>query len=316
MTEAVVALLQRTLPTEGITPAAFARRVLLDPNFDPDGAQVALCDQGVVGFALALRRRRPLEDAAPEATRGWITLFAVDAACRRQGVGTALFRAAEMWLKAQGCVEVLISPYAPGYWLPGVDEAAYPDARAFLLARGYTAVYRPLSMSVDLDGWTPPPGVCARTQALFERGVICREFEAADTLPLTEFLRREFPGDWQRHLRETMHDILRGQRSETELLLAWEPEPVCISTEIQRLKLVGFAQCDAERFGPFGVAESARGRGIGALLLIEMLARMRRRGLSRAWFMWTNDATADRLYRPVGFVETRRYVVLRYREIS
>ena len=76
-------------------------------------------------------------------------------------------------------------------------------------------------------------------------------------------------------------------------------------------RVLGFAQSEGERFGPFGVAGSARGRGIGAALLVHMLAEMQARGLCSAWFLWTDDATADRLYRAVGFRETRRYAILR-----
>jgi hypothetical protein len=47
------------------------------------------------------------------------------------------------------------------------------------------------------------------------------------------------------------------------------------------------------------------------VLLFRHLEGMRRRGHSVAWFLWTDDTTADRVYRPAGFRETRRYSVLR-----
>ena len=111
-----------------------------------------------------------------------------------------------------------------------------------------------------------------------------------------QFLRREFPGDWQRYLRETMQAIVQGQRPAEELLLALGAESV-----------LGFAQSEGERFGPFGVASSARGRGIGAALLSRALDGMRARGHHNAWFLWTGDEAADRIYRAAGFRETRRY---------
>src|SRR5579871_5146656 len=122
--KAVVALLRAELPAEPISEAAFARKVLLDPNFDPRGAFVAHEAEDantVLGFLLALVRRRPLEDSPPDQDRGWITLFAVAAGKRRQGIGNALFAAAEEWLRTQDRNSVWISPYAPHYWTPGVD---------------------------------------------------------------------------------------------------------------------------------------------------------------------------------------------------
>ena len=65
-----------------------------------------------------------------------------------------------------------------------------------------------------------------------------------------------------------------------------------------------------ERFGPFGVNEALRGRGIGRVLLAAMLSEMLKKGFHVAWFMSTSDAAA-RLYALCGFHETRRYATLR-----
>jgi mycothiol synthase len=301
----VTKLLIQTLPTEDIV-GSFARKVLLDPNFDPAGALVAMDGDWAIGFVLALTRKRPMEDVPMETGRGWITLFAVDRLCRRQGVATALCNAAETWLRAQGCREVWISPYAPGYWMPGVDEAAYPEAIAFLQGRGYTVAYRPLSMALDMEEWRMPESIKAHQAELLRTHVRCEPFQAAWSWHVEEFLRREFPGDWQRYVRETMVDIVKDRRPSADLQVAYETEP-----QTGKCTLLGFAQCEGERFGPFGVAAAARGRGIGAVLLHQTLAHMRECGTKHAWFMWTDDVTAARIYCPAGFHETRRYAVMR-----
>ena len=129
----VVELLQRVLPCEPITEGSFTRRVLLDPNFDHQGAFTAHNTAGdVIGFLLALVRRRPLEDASSDADRGWITLYGVAEQARNQGVGSELLQAAETWLREQGRSTVWISPYAPNYWTPGVDENACAAGLVFL----------------------------------------------------------------------------------------------------------------------------------------------------------------------------------------
>jgi len=298
----VLRLLTQNLPKEPITEANFTRKVLLDPNFDPTGALAAWDAYGeAIGFLLALTRRRPLEDGPADSDRGWITLFAVTAPLRRQGIGTLLFDRAEEWLRQRGCATVSISPYAPNYWTPGVDEAAYPEALAFLKERGYVPVARPLSMDVSLTaGWSVPEWGRERSTALARQGIVMEKFHARHVPALTDFLRREFPGDWQRYLRETMLEITAGRRPADELTLAFEAET-----------LIGFAQSEGERFGPFGVAGSVRGRGVGAALLFHALDGMRARGHHTAWFLWTDDKTADRLYRGAGFRESRRYAMMR-----
>ncbi len=299
--DSVLKLLQKELPVERLSEADFARKVLLDTNFDPSGAYLATDEKGAaIGFALSIKRKRPLEDGVPDLERGWITLFAVESSMQRQGIGTALFDMAEEWLLAHGCSSVWISPYAPNYWTPGVDAAVNPAALSFLSQRGYRTAVRPLAMEALLaENWTIPPSVSSRMARLHSAGLEILPFETSSILPLTDFMTREFPGDWQRYLRETMLDMVAGRRPPKELLLAFD-----------RGILVGFAQSEAERFGPVGVAAAERGRGVGAVLLYQSLARMKARGHTRAWFMWTNDETADRLYSPAGFTVTRRFEVM------
>lgn len=303
----VVELLQRVLPCEPITYSSFTRRVLLDPNFDPQGAFTAHNTAGdVIGFLLALVRRRPLEDAPPDSDRGWVTLYGVAEQARNQGVGSELLQAAETWLRSQGRSTVWISPYAPNYWTPGVDESACAAGLAFLQRRGYAPVYRPLSMNVSLVGWQPPEWIRSKRLELENENeredekIRFAVFRPAYAGQITDFLRQEFPGDWQRYLRDAMLDIVNGRRPESELRLL-----------LQADNIIGFAHSEAERFGPFGVAKAWRGKGLGALLLYNTLEEMQRRGLHNAWFLWTDDQTAQRLYKPAGFHETRRYTVLR-----
>ena len=298
----VVRLLAASMPAERITVGEFTRRVLLDPNFDRKGAPVARSASGeAIGFLLAIARRRSLEDAGDDRDLGWITLFAVKPELRRQGIGSRLLAAGEFYLSCKGCAAVLVSPYAPGYWIPGVDGAAYPEAHAFLEQRGYETVSRPLSMSLQFGpDWTVPASADAKFANLRHEGIVVTPFAPNHALPLVEFLRPSFPGDWQRAARETMDAILAGRRPVSALWIAMSDE-----------RCVGFAQYEGERFGPIGVSESERGRGIGAALMYCVLDSMRREGSARAYFLWTNDATAASFYGATGFREVRRFDVFR-----
>ena len=154
----VVALLRRCLPLENVTEELFTCKVLLDANFRREGALTARSPAGeIVGFVLAIAERGEPAPTLARRERGWITLFAVAPEWRRRGVGGLLFEKAETFLSSQGCASAWISPYGPGYWTPGVDEAAYPEAIAWLPHQGYHPASRPLSMAVDLTAdWSPP----------------------------------------------------------------------------------------------------------------------------------------------------------------
>jgi len=292
-------VLNSALKADPIPRSLFVRKVLLDPNFDPAGAPVALAGEEVVGFGLSLARRVPLEDAPPDTGRGYVTLLAVDPARGRQGIGAELLRRMETYLLECGCSVVMVSPYAPNYFLPGVDVNAYEPALRFFARHGYTEVSRPLSMDCNLLRLRVPDWVQARMEALAKAGVTVEPYYGELVPALREFLRAEFPGDWQRFAREAITRIEQGD-SPTRLWIAHEQG-----------RVIGFSHYEGERFGPIGVAQAERGRGVGQALLYRTLEAMRAQGLHTAFFLWSDDRTAERLYTEAGFVETRRFAVLK-----
>jgi GNAT superfamily N-acetyltransferase len=295
----VVRLLGRSLTKETISSAEFCRKVLLDPNFRPEGAVTARLDGKIAGFILSIIRRQPLEDGAPDFKNGWITLLGVDPAYRKLGIGGELLQSALSYLRAGGVSSAWVSPYAPNYFSPGVDEAAYPEGIEFLKRHGFETAYRPLSMEGCLEKLEVPAEVERTEAGLIERGIAIRELRLGDVIALLEFVRMEFPGDWQRLVRESIDRIAVTSNPRTRIFIA-----------VRDGRCIGFARHDGERFGPFGVGFSARGMGIGGALLFRCLESMKRDGMKKAWLLWTDDRAA-RLYIRAGFSETRRYSVMK-----
>jgi mycothiol synthase len=295
----VIDLLAVAMPADPIPESRFIRQVLLDPNFRAQGAPVAVHDGRIAGFCLSLARQVPLENAPSDADRGYITLFAVAPQAQRQGVGTALIRAAEEYLKSQNRKLVMVSSYAPGYFIPGVDVAAYAPALSFFAKHGYKEVHRPLAMQTSLWDFATPDWVNEKERELVSQGVTITHYTPDLTLPLLEFTRQEFPGDWMRVVREGMGRIAQGD----------PPQRLFIAHEGG--KVLGFSHHDHERFGPIGVAKSQRGRCIGQVLMFRTLHAQRQAGFRAAWFLWSGDETAARLYNVAGFKEIRRFALLK-----
>lgn len=286
-----------TLVQDPISPETFRAKVLLDANFDPAHLLVAEQEGQVAGFVLLLRRKVPFEGVDLEPERAWITAFAVRPEAQRHGLGTALFAAAEQ--AAAGARTLAIAPYVPNYFVPGVDEAAYPGALAFLEARGYQRYARAMSMDAPLAVWNWPEGEREHAAALAERGVVI-ETLAPERLPeFLAFLAEAMPPDWLRHAREILLGTTTGRSGWDQILIAREGE-----------RIVGYSQFDGDHFGPFGVRETHRGAGIGAALLGRTLEQMRQRGSHCAWLLWTEER-AGRLYQRFGFQPSRRFVLLR-----
>jgi mycothiol synthase len=299
----ILDLWERTCPRDVITPASFYRKTLLDPNFDPAGCWVAVdpADSGrIVGYVQAVDRKVPL-GAEWDADTGWVTALMVDPAYQRRGIGQALLEQALAYLKGHGRRYAEFSPYAPHYVLPGLDREAYPAGAAFFQKLGWRVLYSPVAMDRLLYDFTIPPDVVALETQLAAEGVV-EPVRPAYYTRLLAFTDREFYADWTRALREALAAGLPSSR----LYICREGDTI-----------LGFAMFGGydeslERFGPFGVAESQRGRGLGKVLLYRVLAEMKREGCHSAWFLWTGERSpAGHLYHRAGFTTTRRFDILR-----
>jgi GNAT superfamily N-acetyltransferase len=275
----VLSLLAASLPVDPISESRFIRQVLLDANFRAEGAPVAVVNDVPVGFALSVARQVPLENAPSDADRGYVTLFAVHPDHRRKGVGTALLNHCESYLRSQGRKVVMISSYAPGYFIPGVDVGHYAPALSFFARHNYKEVYRPIAMQAPLWAFEVPAWVGEKESAANAAGLRFDAYRPEFTLPLLAFVQKEFPGDWVRVVRAAMDRILGHGDAPSRLVVCHDGRGV----------VLGFSHHDAERFGPIGTSPAHRGRGLGQVLMYRTLAAQRDAGLRAAWFLWSDD---------------------------
>lgn len=284
-----------TMWADPIDAITWRGRYLLDPNFKPETTPVAITpDSGeVIGFVHGYTDRSP----AGPGTDAWVVGFGVRESHRRKGVGTALMQAFDDHVRAIGVTRALYGPYIPSYLTPGIDVSAYAEAVAFLSAIGAEEGARPLSMKASLTNYRTEANVSARERDLERDGVTIRRAEARDIVPLIAFLEEYFP-HWKGDAIGVMRDLFGG-----------DPRAVTLHVAEDHGTIIGYAQTRTERFGPFGVNEAYRGRGVGAVLLSRTLRAMRAEGFHSAWFLWTSDRTA-KLYREHGFEEVRRFVMM------
>lgn len=299
----IIALWNRTLVRDPITAQTFYRKVLLDPNFDPQGVFLVVDRDQILGYVQAVIRQVPLgTDFEPDL--GWITALTVDPQVQRQHWGSQLLERALQYLKNKGRARVEFSPYAPFYVVPGVDRIGYPGALEFFQARGFSVQYSPVAMDKGLVDFTMPRDVQQHIESLEQAGILVEPISPPFYTRLFEFCDREFYADWSRSLREALAMPIDA----TQLMICREGDVVL------GFALFGAYDGHLERFGPFGVAESERGRGLGKALLYRTLEAMKQRGCHSAWFLWTGERSpAGYLYYRAGFEVTRRFDILEKR---
>jgi mycothiol synthase len=296
---ALIELWNAAMTYDRINESVFRIRVLLDANFDPEGLLVAEAGGELRGFVLSIARLVPLFLQGLEPEVGWITAFGVRPQHRRQGIGRQLFGAALARLDKMGRKRVLISPYTPNYFIPGVDLDAYPEAIAFLQASGWQTISTPISMRAELTGLQVPHEILELEHRLVSKdGIMVRPVQSGDLPTLMPFIAKHFGWDWLRFAQEYLLELFGPGSDE-----------VCFLVATQGARIIGYCQQKRERFGPFGVAEEMRHKGVGRLLLFRCLATMLTKGFHCAWFLWTGQEAA-RLYSLAGFRQVRQFAVM------
>lgn len=193
---------------------------------------------------------------------------------RNRGIGSALLREAETLLRPRGRA---VLGHAPDtYIFPGVPMDRHTDAHAFFEKRGYRYSWTACDMALDLTAFAHQPSLDCHDPRLITR------------------MRRNTPEDRAQAGRcsaqiENFGDFFA--RLPDVLLAAWDGAVVggcgvsmehCLYTE---------AWPDANTFGPLGVLEAYRNRGVGMRLCQDALDRLQAQGAKQAYigYTWLED---------------------------
>ena len=276
----------------------FYTRIICDVNFDPALYLLAEENGELVGFAYGTKRRFPCQAAGLQPDNAWIVAMGCHPNHRRKGVGTALVKALEQALAERGTKTLDVGPYATNYFFPGVDQKAYNNGVEFFKSLGYTDKGICCSMDLNLRQYETPSRYLQRQAKLEEEGYKFGSFKMEDCLPLFTFINAHFPY-WMPNIRE---NILQG-RSEESIQLAWNPAR----------EVVGFAMRAMDgtpgRFGPFGVASTQQGTGLGGVLFHNLVRDMVERRIFYTWFLWTGGRNLD-IYGTWGMKAYRTYSMM------
>ncbi len=112
------------------------------------------------------------------------------------------------------------------------------------------------------------PPVEPALEELRAAGLVVRRAQPWELTPVREFVKRHFTQAWA-----------------DEISVGLVRQPVTVYVALREGRLVGFAAYECTRrnfFGPTGVAEEERGRGVGRALLLAALGGLRELGYAYA----------------------------------
>lgn len=302
--QSLLELWARALPLDATTRDEFERRVVLDVNREPDSLLLAFDREGgdaaPIGFIHGVVLHRPIEQTGLLENRGFITVFGVDPARQRHGVGAALLQKAEEFFRARNRKEIVIAPYTPNYFVPGVDKERYASGVSFLKKHGFEEFVEAIAMDAPIGTFEIDPKTLATENKLRTEGVTIEIFSRDWMAEYLDFMRKDMPGPWLEDARRNLIDLTHGRFNADSILVARDHG-----------KIIGYCQYEGQHFGPFGVVDGYQGRGIGSVLLARTLYQMRLRGNHCAFVLWTGERAAQGVYGRLGFTVSRRFAVMR-----
>lgn len=286
----------RVFPKDRMTPDRFVQMAVCDENYDCELSLTAEENGEFLGYALGIYRKFPYGEKGMQEGMGWIPVLFVRPDCRRRGIGTALYDQLEKRMRDAGVREFTLASYSPFYFFPGVDEE-WTESIRFFEKNGYLRNEDGghFWMEQKLAEYRVPPGIERKKEEKIREGFEFRKFKTKDMIKMREFLNENFSVGWRRHVIDA---VQRGTAEETVWICLYRGE---IAGYVQRAM-----DGDPERYGPFGVGEGFRNRGIGSVLLHEMLLDMRGLNLEKAFFKST-EVNGRRLYERQGFYVKRMF---------
>lgn len=239
-------------------------KLLDDPYADPDLCFSAMYRGDLVGFLYAVRRSIRGQEY------GYVKLMAVDAACRRQKIGTLLYEKAEKGLAEKGAQCIRWYDVPLNYFMPGMDPR-YTEAFCFARKHGFSQFGESVNMLVDLNAMS----WCTQKEEkeLLSKGVEVRRATREDMPAILELLSHEW-ALWN-----------------NEVTMAMKDDPPSVHIAFLHQKLRAFSVHNGNNkgtgwFGPMGTHPDMRGMGMGNILLKRCLEDMRLQGHKQAIIPW------------------------------
>ncbi|MBY8979781.1 MAG: GNAT family N-acetyltransferase [Candidatus Lokiarchaeota archaeon] len=230
-------------------------------------------EKPIAGLIVAIRN-------ISEEKKGFIKGCVVDKKYRRQRIGTLIFDELLKRAKVKGIKKITYGPAVPNYWQPGVDIRN--TSLYFFLKKhrfkSHRAIY---NLTVSLD-------VIKNEPVLKKEGYKYERVQPEDFDKIYDFVKQQFPNNtWAAEVKFSLH---------------FNPPTTFIAKNAHN-NIVGWAthsQFFPGSFGPTGVKESLRGKGIGTILFLWCLWDIKQKGLEKSEIMWVVGDTIKFYSKVIG----------------
>ena len=178
----------------------------------------------------------------------------------------------EARLREEGSKRLEYSAFASWHLLPGVD-LRYEKLLDFLLGRGFRKSGECVDYVIDLQAFRIPGRVVRLEEDLVGGGTTIRLAEPGEKDRIRDFVREKSGFSWSFEAARAIGPKGSG---------VWIAED---GGDITAFSV--FGALEHHWFGPIGVSEDRRKKGLGSVLLFKTLQSMKDLGIPRAIIPWT-----------------------------
>lgn len=274
----IIELWNEEMIYDQISKKKFSSFILEDPNFDANLCILAFDEDNLIGFGYGVKRKVPYQERGLEPKRGWINIVFTKKEYRHNKIATTIVKELEKRLKTMGAEEITLCAYSPNYFTPGIDQR-YIDGIKFFESLGY--VYKNIGLSMQrclLDH-----ALTEETKDIIKKlkaeGIEFVHYSSEYATKLLEWALKNFGAGWKNNINNA---IKNNEAEEVIIMVLKDKEPI------------GFCmrQIDGnpDRFGPIGVNEEFRSKGLGGVLIEIMMNDMVKHDVHNMYFLWTLEA--------------------------
>lgn len=300
--ELVVELWKALFQDYALSAESLKKWTSLHADFDWAGGFVARKNDKVVGFILATVM--PIPEAELDEFTGYIPVIMVHPEHRKRGIGRALLKKGEDYLRAQGKRKIRVG--YPTYLrstilsLMGVDTK-WKEAFWFFRHYGFDVVGVMDSAKTLLEDFEIPDYILERERKAAEQKIKVGVLTEGDEGKFLDFLRETFPGPW--------HQQFANRIPKKQVIL---DNVLVLKDKLEQI--IGFV-------GPFDIPESGvaalgigiglkeefRGKGLGNIILFRSLGMIKIKGGRECYIFGVGP---KRYYEKAGFQLAELWILM------
>jgi len=266
-----ISLLNTVLYYDFIDPQLYVNTVENDPNHRDEDFYILYKNGESVAVAYVAMIRVSVPGLEGYMNHAW--LKALGTIPGKEALLSEILSYIEETLRDRGVKILHVYNYAPWYLTTGMD-IRYTLLHKILRENNYTPESRAVNYYIDMDKFYTPIDALWTMEKLRREGYTVEQAEPSALPKIQEWIRRKFGITW------SIEAGLTKDRLDAGLLYVTNSDD----------EIIGFSVYGATapyRFGPIGIDEKHRGKGIGKVLLYQTLQEMRKTGIHIIEIPWT-----------------------------